>query len=385
MRIQYTAFLLLLLAGSACNRNNVSIEGSVVDGEGQTISLERLDVNRISLLDSTTIGKGDRFSVSTNIENPELFVLRHSNGEIVNLLISPGENISLTTEAESFGKGYDLEGSEESENIRILVEQLNATRSTLDSLQGVAATVSDPESPHLKVIRNAYAQTIVNQKRFTIRYLVGHMTSLSSVYALYQKYDEEEMVMGLQSDLQYFKVIADSLEISHPNSSLTKSLRADISRREAEFSRDSQLNTLIEMAGEASGSLDLSIPDRDGKELSLSDFKGKAVMVVFWASGNQASINQLLQLKSTYKLYHQKGFEVYAISLDNNKVQWMEAIDYNEFNWINVSELSYPESRADKNYNVSSLPAGFLINREGDIVARDLFGRTLETWLDNLL
>ncbi|MDX2432111.1 MAG: TlpA disulfide reductase family protein [Bacteroides sp.] len=385
MRIQYTAFLLLLLAGSACNRNNVSIEGSVVDGEGQTISLERLDVNRISLLDSTTIGKGDRFSISTNIENPELFVLRHSNGEIVNLLIAPGENISLTTEAESFGKGYDLEGSEESENIRILIEQLNATRSTLDSLQEVAATVSDPESPHLKVIRNAYAQTIVNQKRFTIRYLVGHMTSLSSVYALYQKYDEEEMVMGLQSDLQYFKVIADSLEISHPNSSLTKSLRADISRREAEFSRDSQLNTLIEMAGEASGLLDLSIPDRDGKELSISDFKGKAVMLVFWASGNQASINQLLQLKSTYKLYHQKGFEVYAISLDNNKVQWMEAIDYNEFNWINVSELSYPESRADKNYNVSSLPAGFLINREGDIVARDLFGRTLETWLDNLL
>lgn len=385
MRIQYAAFLLLLLAGSACNRNNVSIEGSVVDGEGQTISLERLDVNRISLLDSTTIGKGDRFSISTNIENPELFVLRHSNGEIVNLLIAPGENISLTTEAESFGKGYELEGSEESENIRILVEQLNATRSTLDSLQEVAATMSDPESPHLKVIRNAYAQTIVNQKRFTIRYLVGHMTSLSSVYALYQKYDEEEMVMGLQSDLQYFKVIADSLEISHPNSSLTKSLRADISRREAEFSRDSQLNTLIEMAGEASGLLDLSIPDREGKELSISDFKGKAVMVVFWASGNQASINQLLQLKSTYKLYHQKGFEVYAISLDNNKVQWMEAIDYNEFNWINVSELSYPESRADKNYNVSSLPAGFLINREGDIVARDLFGRTLETWLDNLL
>lgn len=385
MRIQYTAFLLLLLTGSACNRNNVSIEGSVAEGEGQTITLERLDGNRTSLLDSTTIGKGDRFTIGTNIEEAELFVLRYSNGEIVNLLISPGENISLSTKAESFGKGYDVEGSEESENIRILVERLDKTRFKIDSLGNLAASVNDPESPHMKVIRNAYAQTIVNQKRFTIRYLVGHMTSLSSVYALYQKYDEENMVMGLQSDLQYFKVIADSLELAHPNSSLTKSLRADISRREAEFSRDNQLNTLMEMAGEPSGLLDLSIPDRDGKELSISDFKGKAVMVVFWASGNQASINQLLQLKSTYKLYHEKGFEIYAISLDNNKLQWMEAIDYNEFNWTNVSELSYPESRADKNYNVSSLPAGFLINREGDIVAKDLFGRTLETWLDNLL
>ena len=385
MRIQYAVFLLLFLAGSACNSNNVSIEGSVGEGEGQTIILERLDINRTSVVDSSTIGKGGKFAMRTKLEEPELFILRYSNGEIVNLLISPGEKISLSTEAGTFGRGYSVKGSEESENIRTLVEQLDITRSTLDSLQRVAASVGDPESPHMKVVRNAYAQTIVSQKRFTIRYLVGHMTSLSSIYALYQKYNEEELVMGLQSDLQYFKVIADSIEISHPNSSLTKSLRADITRREAEFNRNNQLNTLLQMADEPTGLLDLSIPDREGKEITLSQFKGKAIMVFFWASGNENSINQLLQLKSTYELYHKKGFEVYAISLDNNKLRWMNAIDFNEFTWINVSELSYPESRASQIYNVSSLPAAFLINREGDIVAKDLFGRNLETWLDNLL
>ena len=93
----------------------------------------------------------------------------------------------------------------------------------------------------------------------------------------------------------------------------------------------------------------------------------------------------LLQLKSTYEKYRKKGFEVYAVSLDSNKIQWMNAIDFNEFNWINVCELSYPESRAASLYNVKAIPAGYLINREGDIVARDLYGRTLETWLDNLL
>ena len=84
-------------------------------------------------------------------------------------------------------------------------------------------------------------------------------------------------------------------------------------------------------------------------------------------------------------LYHKKGFEIYAISLDTDKFRWMNAIDFNEFNWINVSEMSYPDSRANMIYNVSSLPASFLINREGDIVAKDLSGKTLETWLDNLL
>ena len=63
----------------------------------------------------------------------------------------------------------------------------------------------------------------------------------------------------------------------------------------------------------------------------------------------------------------------------------MNAIDFNEFEWINVSELSFPESRASLLYNVSAVPTTFLVNREGDIVAKNLFGRNLETWLDNII
>jgi len=251
--------------------------------------------------------------------------------------------------------------------------------------ESLALIVDDPESPRMNVIRDAYSRAIINQKRFTIRYLLEHMHSLSSIYALYQKYDQEDLVLGLESDLQYFKVVADSLEVSHPNSSLTRSLRADIDLRENEFLNARNMNTLLEMAEEQTGLLDLSIPDREGKEKKLSDYKGKVILVVFWASGNQASINALLQLKSTYNKYHVKGFEIYSISLDNNKYRWMNSMDFNEFNWINVSELSYPESKASLIYNVTSLPSSYLINRDGDIVAKNLFGRTLETWLDNLL
>ena len=63
----------------------------------------------------------------------------------------------------------------------------------------------------------------------------------------------------------------------------------------------------------------------------------------------------------------------------------MNAIDFNEFNWINVSELSFPESKAALLYNITQLPTNFLINREGDIVGSNLYGRNLETWLDNLI
>jgi cytochrome oxidase Cu insertion factor (SCO1/SenC/PrrC family) len=212
------------------------------------------------------------------------------------------------------------------------------------------------------------------------------MSSLSSVYALYQKYDNQTPVLGESNDLQYFKSVADSLEVTYPENSLTKSLKADIERKERDIQTAMQMEELIGMADEEiTGLLDLSIPDRNGEQITLSSLKGNVILVFFWASGNQASVESLLQLRSTYQRYHNKGFEVYAISLDNNKTQWMQSIDYNEFDWINVSELTYPDSRAQIFYNVTSLPSTYLINREGDIVAKNLFGRPLETWLDNLI
>ena len=381
----YVLGLFMLIAGSGCSSSKTEIAGLIAGGEDQALILERLDVNKTSVIDSIQLDQNGSFSVKIDIEEPELYILKTREGDLINLLVSPGEPISIETTYDAFGKAYKVEGSEESEGIRILVEHLQRTRIVLDSLQVAAGSIEDPESPQMDLIRNAYGQTYVKQNRFTIKYLVEHMGSLSSVYALYQKYDGENLVLGREQDLQYFKSVADSLEITHPNSSLTLSLRADIDQREARFKESAKLNTLLDMAGEESGMLDLTIPDREGNEISLSSLTGKVVLVTFWASGHSNSIEAMLQLKSTYNTYHARGFEVYAISLDNDKIEWMNAMDFNEFNWINVSELSFPNSNAALLYNVSSLPSTFLINREGEIVAKNLLGRQLNTWLDNLI
>jgi len=377
--------LMFLIAGFGCSSSQSKITGTITGGEGKYLVLERLDVNQTSVVDTLPIDQDGSFSAKLQIEEPELHILRNSEGAIINLLVAPGEEISVTSHQESFGRVYRVDGSEESEGIRELVEHLQGTRRVLDSLQTVAGSIEDPESPQLDLIQNAYAQAIIKQNRFTIKYLLENMGSLSSVYALYQKYDGDNLVLGREQDLQYFKAVADSLEVTFPHSSLTRSLRADIEQREADFRRATHINSLMEMAGEETGLLDLSIPDREGNEISLSSLKGNVVLVAFWASGHSNSIEAMLRLKSTYNTYHNRGFEVYAISLDNNKLEWMNAMDFNEFDWINVSELAFPNSTAALLYNVTSLPATFLINREGDIVAKNLLGRQLNTWLDNLL
>ena len=383
--LKYLTGLVLLIAVYGCGSPKSEIAGIVAGGEGLNLVLEKLNVNQTSVIDSVQLDADGSFSMKIELEEAELMILKNPEGDIINLLVSPGEQILIETSNESFGKGYKVEGSEESEGIRVLVEHLNLTRFELDSLQSVATSIEDPSSPQMDLIRNAYAQAFIKQNRFTIKYLVENMGSLSSVYALYQKYDGENLILGKEQDLQYFKSVADSLEVTYPSSSLTLSLRADIDQREARFKEEAKLNTLLEMAGEDTGLLDLSIPDREGKEILLSSLQGNVILVAFWASGHENSIQAMLQLKSTYNTYKSRGFEVYAISLDNNKIAWMNAMDFNEFEWINVCELSFPNSTAALLYNVSSLPTTFLINREGEVVSKNLLGRQLNTWLDNLL
>ena len=258
-----------MLTGFACSNNKTEIKGIVSGGADKTLTLERLDVNRTTLIDSALIKKDESFSFKTQQEEAELFVIKNQEGKIINLLLSPGEDIRLDADYESFGTGYQVNGSDESEGIRKLVDHLNQTRHKLDSLLLLVDSIEDPENPQMDLIRSAYAQTIIKQKRFTIKYLVEHMTSLSSVYALYQKYDEQSLILGSESDLQYFKTVADTLEQVYPSSSLTLSLRADIEQKEREYQAEIKLNQLLEMADEESGFLKLSIPDREGVEISL--------------------------------------------------------------------------------------------------------------------
>lgn len=386
IRIPFIIVLALLFAGNACKSTRAEISGVVSGGEDKSLALERLDVNRTSLIDSIKIGRNGSFDIKFGLDEPELCILKNKEGGIINLLASPGERISVESSYDQFGKNYTVSGSGESEGIHMLVRHLDQTRKDLDSLEALAGSIGDPENPQMELIRNAYAQTIIRQKRFTIKYLVEHMGDLSSVYALYQKYNGDNLILNQEGDLQYFKAVADSLESTFPNSSLTRSLRMDIDQREASFIKTAHLDSLLEKAdANVSGMLDLSIADRDGNLIELSSLQGKVILVVFWASVSNESIKALLQLQQVYKKYHEKGFEVYAISLDTNRINWMSAIDFNEFSWINVLEYSTPESKASLLYNITALPTTFLINRDGDIVAKNLYGRTLETWLDNLI
>ena len=130
---------------------------------------------------------------------------------------------------------------------------------------------------------------------------------------------------------------------------------------------------------------DLAFENPDGKVLKLSDLRGKYVLIDFWASWCGPCRKENPNVVKLYKQYHDKGFEVYSVSLDRDKNSWIKAIEKDNLMWTNhVSDLKYWSSEGAKIYGVSSIPSTFLIDKEGHIIGKNLRGEELANKLKSI-
>ncbi len=136
---------------------------------------------------------------------------------------------------------------------------------------------------------------------------------------------------------------------------------------------------------------ELAFKDPDGKVRKLSDLKGKLVLIDFWASWCRPCRAENPNVVRTYNMYKDKqykngkGFEIFSVSLDQNKNSWVQAIQQDGLVWENhVSDLQFWNSKGARIYNVNSIPATFLIDGDGVIIAKNLRGKALENTLKSL-
>ncbi|PQJ80962.1 hypothetical protein BTO18_08815 [Polaribacter porphyrae] len=131
--------------------------------------------------------------------------------------------------------------------------------------------------------------------------------------------------------------------------------------------------------------IDFEMLDNTGIPKKLSDTKAKAILLEFWASWCSPCRKENPNLVNTYKKYKPKGFEIFAVSLDGNKNNWLKAIKQDHLNWIHVSDLKGSNNRACLIYGIDEIPKNFLIDKNGIIIGKNLKGLTLKNKLKETL
>jgi peroxiredoxin len=364
----------------ACNRDRVKISGRILNAEKQVLHLDEVNVYDSKLTDSVVLKADGRFSFNFDLREPGFYQLRLTKDQIIVLFPEPGERIKIRADRKDLNSSLSIEGSPNSEEITVLIRKLYKTRTSLDSISALFDK-AQTDSARLK-LNESYRDILDGHRKYSISYILGHYKSLSSLYALYQQYQPGGYVFYKTSDLQFFRIVSDSLRKYFPGSKHVTALQAYTDNMIGRY----KSQVLLRSAGKSTSLPEIRLPDMAGDTVNLTDFSGKYVLLCFWASGDQNSVRQNLELKKVYPNFRNKGFEIVQVSFDNSTDAWRRAVRYDELPWVSLIDTRYPNSIIAGNYNITSIPTNYLISKDNvTILAKNLTPAELRDKLNDLV
>jgi len=376
----YSIVIVLAAFASACNKHNgFVINGKITNAEGKYLYLDELKVSSSVPVDSVKLKKDGSFTFKGKISYPNFYLIRLNKKNFVTMLVDTTEKITVYGDAANFSRDYIVEGSPGSLLVQELNNKLTKTKHKLDSIHNRINAFRSREDYSIQKIR--WDQELADIKQSQIRYstdfIQKHPFSMSSVLALYQKFDDSNYVI---QDLQSLKVAASALNTMFPKSLHVMALYAN-TKGLMEEQKNSKLKQFIADYGE--NSPDIKLPNYNGRDVSLSSLAGKVVLIQFWSAMNRDSRIQNQALVELYSKYKSRGLEIYQVSVDTDRSAWLNAIEQDGLSWINVGDMK-GSITALNFYNVQSIPSNYILDRERRIVAKNVLGTELDQTIAKL-
>ncbi|MBR5483712.1 MAG: AhpC/TSA family protein [Alistipes sp.] len=365
-----------VMAFSSCQSSKVNIAGRFVGLDADMVYLEQSTPLEQAIIDSVSLNEEGEFKLTINDvkQTPSLYYICYNN-ERLPLLLSGGDNITVSS-AGNLLRNYEVEGSQESELLqqftRRYVEGAMAMNDIISKIS--ASEMNDDER---KKMAQEYTRIKHETQRFQLGFIIENKANIAAVYALHQRLPNESNLFNGNSDIVYYRTVVEALEQSYPETPYLPILRSQVARM------DAQINLLSQVT--ESNFPDIEMPDMYGKKQQLSTLNGKVILLHFWSAGigNSNALNA--DLKEIYGKYHDQGFEIFQVAVDTSKSAWVTAVQEQQLPWISVSDLLGNTSPTVGVYNVKKLPTSYLIDRKGNIVAKDLVDEELDAQIKKLI
>ena len=278
--------ILLLLSASAllwsCDQGKKArIDGTFSGLSHDTVLLEMVTTQQRTVVDSTvTSRQGDfSFRVELPVAAPTFFNLL-CNGSVIPLIVSPGEKIAVNSLCD-LSHNYTIEGSPDSEILMEFNRFYDRSVATLDSLSRLyAATPADAaHEARRKEILDRYTQDYLRIKREHINFIVSNASSMASIYALYQRLPNDPSLFNPQSDIVYYRIVADSLGRRYPDSPHVAALNKDIERQQTALNMVEEINRKAESPQSYP---EIELEDLFGKTQKLTEKNGRVKYARFF-------------------------------------------------------------------------------------------------------
>lgn len=363
------AIILSLVAIATAEAKNITLQGEVNNlPQGTKLLLLEAVGNKLVPKDTLALSSSGKFKTSVAVEKPTLFILQPNleKAPQVHLMITPSDkSLELNLDYLAEHNFMMVVSSKGSENMTLYQEFNNALHAPLNDYARINAAHTAPGITEAD--RKALAgelQALQLKQRATIKESVEkHSACLMSAF----------LVTFFDND---FTTYAD----------LYEKVATDLGTKYAD--NPFVVNVMQKVAAsmkEGSLAPEIAMKDKNGKVRRLSDLKGKVVLIDFWASWCGPCRAELPNVVRLYNKYHDKGFEIYSVSLDKDRDAWLRSIESTGQIWENhVSDLNGWTSSGGRAYGVSSIPHTVLIDRKGRVIAKKLRGEELAVKLQEI-